>query len=239
MKLKIFSPVVNFPQFLELQCIQFKENLLCDYDFYAIDDSKDDSISLEFQKICEDYNAFYVKNSNVKNLAPSYAHANSIQYALDNIVYDSCLDDIVFFIDSDCFLMEKMNLVEYMEDKKISSFTQSRQDVNYLWPGFTLLNMSKIRNSQNKIKFFPGVFGEQLCDAGGESHVFLKENNIMPYPIDCIFEGIYRGQQLLNMETFMDGKFLHFRGGSLWDGKLDVFDKKIEILNNILNHGQK
>lgn len=236
MKLKIFSPVVNFPQFLELQCIKFKENLLCDYDFYVIDDSKDESISLEFKQICESYNVYYVKNLNVKNLAPSYAHANSIQYALDNIVYKTCLDNIVFFIDSDCFLMEKINLVEYMEDKQISSFIQSRQGVDYLWPGFTLLNMSKIKNSRNKIKFFPGVFGGQLCDAGGESHIFLKENNITPCAIDGVFEGIYRGQQLLNMETFMDGKFIHFRGGSFWEGKLDVFNKKIEILNNILNY---
>ena len=39
------------------------------------------------------------------------------------------------------------------------------------------------------------------------------------------------------METFMDGKFLHFRGGTIWDGKVDVFKEKIGILNNILAHG--
>jgi glycosyltransferase involved in cell wall biosynthesis len=237
MKLKIFSPVVNFPQFLELQCIQFNENLLCDYDFYVIDDSKDESISTEFLKICEKYGAVYLKNPRIENLPPSYAHANSIQYALDTIVYDSCLDDIVFFIDSDCFLMEKVNLVEFMQDKKICSFMQSREDVEYLWPGFTLLNMSELKNSTERIKFFPGVFGGQLCDAGGESHLFLKQNNITSDNINCVFEGVYKGEQLLNMETFMDGKFLHFRGGSLWDGKLDIFNRKVEILNSILNHG--
>ena len=39
------------------------------------------------------------------------------------------------------------------------------------------------------------------------------------------------------METFMEGNFLHFRGGTLWDGKHDVFKQKIQILNDILQHG--
>jgi hypothetical protein len=237
MKLKIFSPVVNFPQFLELQCIQFRENLLCDYDLYAVDDSKNNSLSEEFISICDTYGATYIKNHNHQNSSPSYAHANTIQYVLDNIIYESCLNDIVFLIDSDCFLMKKINLVEYMKDKVISSFMQSRENVHYLWPGFTLLNMLKLKESKSKIRFFPGSFGGQLCDTGGESHNFLVENNIIPDSIDCKFEGEYMGQNLINMETFMEENFLHFRGGSLWDGKVDVFNQKVEILNNILNHG--
>jgi len=236
MKLKIFSPVVNFPQFLELQCIQFKKNLLCDYDLYVIDDSRNDSLSDEFISICDTYGAIYTKNNNHQSFSPSYAHANSLQYGLDNIIYKSCLNDIVFLIDSDCFLMKKINLVEYMKDKVISSFVQNRENVHYLWPGFTLLNMSTLKECKSKIKFFPGHFCGQLCDAGGESHNFLVENGITPDSIDCKYEGEYMGQNLINMETFMCGNFLHFRGGSLWDGKVDVFNQKVEILNNILNY---
>jgi hypothetical protein len=149
------------------------------------------------------------------------------------------MDDVVFLVDSDCFLMEKFDMVNYMEDKVISSYMQSREDVNYLWPGFTLLNMPKLKEMSGRPRFFPGSFGGQLCDTGGESYNFLNENNITPESIDCVFEGDYRGQTLINMETFMNGKFLHFRGGTLWDGKVNVFNQKVEILNNILNHGQE
>ena len=239
MKLSIFSPVVNFPQFLELQCIQFQENLTCDYRLFAIDDSKDPDISNEFMRICEMYDATYIKNMNSNVAGPSASHANAIQYALDNIIYRSCMDDVVFLVDSDCFLMEKFDMVNYMEDKVISSYMQSREDVNYLWPGFTLLNMPKLKEMSGRPRFFPGSFGGQLCDTGGESYNFLNENNITPESIDCVFEGDYRGQTLINMETFMNGKFLHFRGGTLWDGKVNVFNQKVEILNNILNHGQE
>jgi hypothetical protein len=99
--------------------------------------------------------------------------------------------------------------------------------------------MPKLKEMSGRPRFFPGSFGGQLCDTGGESYNFLNENNITPESIDCVFEGDYRGQTLINMETFMNGKFLHFRGGTLWDGKVNVFNQKVEILNNILNHGQE
>lgn len=239
MKLKIFSPVVNSPDFLELQCILFQKNLLCDYELYAIDDSKDSSMGVKFMDICEKYGATYIKNMNPNVHGPSASHANTLNYALENIIYKSCLDDIVFLVDSDCFLMESIDLVEYMNNKTISSFMQSRGDVEYLWPGFTLLNMTRIKESKIKIGFFPGSFGGQLCDTGGQSYEFLQENSITPESIDCVFEGQYRGQKLINMETFMGGKFLHFRGGTIWDGKVNVFNQKVEILNNILNHGKE
>ena len=97
--------------------------------------------------------------------------------------------------------------------------------------------MPEIKKYDSDIKFFPGWFGGQMCDTGGESHNFIFENNIQPHPINCKFEGEYRGETLVNMETFMDEKFLHFRGGTIWDNKVDVFKQKIEILNNILAHG--
>ena len=33
----------------------------------------------------------------------------------------------------------------------------------------------------------------------------------------------------------MDEKFLHFRGGTLWDGKVDVYERKLKLLQNILS----
>ena len=40
-----------------------------------------------------------------------------------------------------------------------------------------------------------------MWDTGGESYNFLHANNIEPTPVNCVFEGEYMGEQLLNMET--------------------------------------
>ena len=239
MKVKIISPVVNIPSFLNIQISKFKENLLCDFELICIDDSRQEGLDQQFRNVCSDHDdvATWFKNTRPHVSGPSMGHANAIQFALDNIVYTSCLNDIVFLVDSDIFLMEKIDLIDFMKGKEIASFMQSRENVNYLWPGLTILNMPEIKNYDSDIKFFPGCFGGQVCDTGGESHNFIFENNIEPHPINCKFEGEYRGETLVNMETFMDGKFLHFRGGTIWDGKVDVFKEKIGILNNILAHG--
>ena len=50
--------------------------------------------------------------------------------------------------------MEKLDLIEFMKGKEIASFMQSREDVDYLWPGFTLLNMPEIKKYESDIKFF-------------------------------------------------------------------------------------
>ena len=48
------------------------------------------------------------------------------------------------------------------------------------------------------------------------------------------YNGYYKGYEVENMESLMDEKFLHFRGGTLWDGKVDVYERKLKHLNNIL-----
>ena len=183
MKVKIISPVVNSPTFLDIQIAKFKENLSNDFELICIDDSKQDSMNDQFMDVCSRHSdvATWFRNTRSPVSGPSMSHANAIQFALDNIVYVSCLNDIVFLIDSDIFLMEKLDLVEFMKGKEIASFKQSRGEVDYLWPGFTLLNMPQIKKYDSEIKFFPGCFGGEMCDTGGESHNFLLQNNIELY----------------------------------------------------------
>jgi hypothetical protein len=165
----------------------------------------------------------------MNNLAYSY------HYAIDNIIYKSCLDDIVFVADSDVFLMEEIDLVAFMKNKDIGGINQLRGDFDYLWPAFLMLNMPKIRKFEPRICFDSCNAGAgAMTDFGGATHSFIHDNNITPHYLSCDWGGEYRGHTLINMETFMGGKFLHLRGGSLWDGKADVFEKKLKILNNII-----
>jgi predicted glycosyltransferase involved in capsule biosynthesis len=233
MKFKIFTTVTNQPSFAELQAKTFKEYLQCDYEFHIVDDSI--GFSDEYEQICKDNNAVYhLKKEKIVPHNPMKSCAQAVQWTYDNLI-QNCTDDIVLFLDSDMFLFQEFDPIEYMKNKIISGCLQTRGDVNYLWNGIVFLNMPSILNMNGKLNFDCGMVEDQFCDVGGFTYYFIKDNDIDVADLRPKFEGEYNGIQLENMETFMDGKFFHFRGGALWDGKVDVFGRKIEILQNILD----
>ena len=88
MKVKIISPVVNIPSFLNIQISKFKENLLCDFELICIDDSRQEGLDQQFRNVCSDHDdvATWFKNTRDPVSGPSMGHASAIQFALDNIV---------------------------------------------------------------------------------------------------------------------------------------------------------
>lgn len=232
MKLKIFTTVTNQPSFAELQAKTFDEFLTCDYEFTIVDDSI--GYQSEYLQICADYGLnYFLKKEKIVPHNPMQSCAQAVQWTYDNLI-EKCSEDIVLFLDSDMFLFKEFNPIEYMKDKIITGCLQTRGSVDYLWNGILLLNMPKVLNQKGKLDFGCGVVENEFCDVGGRTYFFLKENNIQVDHLQPKFEGEYNGIQLENMETFMDGKFFHFRGGALWDGKVDVFERKIKILQEIL-----
>lgn len=234
MKLKIFTSVTNQPEFAKLQAQTFKEYVDCDYEFHLVDDSI--NLTNEFIKVCEEYDIIYhKKHEKIVPHDPMYACAFAVQWTYDNLI-KKCADDIVLFLDSDMFLMEKFNIVDYMTDKIILGCYQKRNHVEYLWNGILLFNMPKVLSLRGNLNFSCGMIDGELCDVGGGTYYFLKENdiNIQDISIQQTYNGFYKNHEVENMESLMDEKFLHFRGGTLWDKKKDVYERKLEILNNIL-----
>lgn len=233
MMLKVFTTVTNQPSFAELQAKTFREYLQCDYEFHIVDDSV--GYNDEYIQICKDYGAFYhLKENKIVPHDPMRSCAQAVQWTYDNLI-EKCSDDVVLFLDSDMFLFQEFNPIDYMKDKTISGCLQTRGDVNYLWNGIIFLNMPHILNMKGRLNFDCGTVENQFCDVGGFTYYFIKDNSIDVADLRPKFEGEYNGIQLENMETFMDEKFFHFRGGALWDGKVDVFERKIQILQNVLN----
>jgi len=234
MKLKIFTTVTNQPAFAELQAQTFEKFVDSDYEFHLIDDSL--NLSEEYIKICEDNSIFYhKKEEKIIPHNPMVACAFAIQWTYDNLIR-KCKDDIVLFLDSDMFLLEKFNIVEYMQDKTILGCYQKRGHVEYLWNGILFFNMPKILSLTGELDFSCGMIDGELCDVGGGTYYFLKQNNISidDITVQQTYNGYYKGYEVENMESLMDEKFLHFRGGTLWDGKVDVYERKLKHLNNIL-----
>jgi hypothetical protein len=97
--------------------------------------------------------------------------------------------------------------------------------------------MPKILSLTGELDFSCGMIDGELCDVGGGTYYFLKQNNISLHDIivQQTYNGYYKDHKVENMESLMDEKFLHFRGGTLWDGKVDVYERKLKLLQNILS----
>jgi hypothetical protein len=235
MKLKIFTTVTNQPDFAKLQAQTFSEFLECDYEFHLVDDSIDSqNLSDQYIQICEENSMIYHrKHEKIVPHNPMMGCAFAVQWTYENLIkqYDN---DIVLFVDSDMFLFEKFNPIEYMKDKIITGCIQRRGNVEYIWNGIFILNMPKVLSLRGDLNFSCGVVEGELTDVGGHTFYFLKENELQVDDIQPSYGGFYNDIELENMETFMEGKFFHFRGGTLWDRKKDVYERKLEILNQIL-----
>jgi hypothetical protein len=227
------------PPFLGLQIQTLQKHLIGDYKFTVIDDSSNSDISQNFKSICTHYGATYHRKTTKQyppqgdpSHSPMYSCAEATQYAYDNFISKS--EDIAIFLDSDMFLFKPFDPVEYMKDKEISACIQIRGHVEYLWNGIIIFNMPKVRSLKGALDFSAGMVDGEFCDVGGSTYYFIQENELKIDDLKPTFEGLYNGIQMENMETFMNETFLHFRGGTLWDQKVDVYQRKMIILDNIL-----
>lgn len=236
MKLKIFTTVTNQPEFASLQAQTFKEFLECDYEFHLIDDSSDNlNISEKFKNVCQSSDIVYHrKPDRVTPHDPMMGCSYAVTWTYENFI-SKCSDDIVLFLDSDMFLLKKFNPIKYMKDKVLSGSIHIREHVNYIWNGIVMFNMPKVLSLKGNLDFSCGYVDGVLTDVGGHTYHFIKENQLEVDDIQPTYGGSYNGIELENMETFIDGTFFHFRGGTLWDRKADVYERKLLILNQILD----
>ena len=233
--LKVFTTVTNQPAFAQLQAQTFEKFLDCEYEFHLVDDSFEHmNLSQEYINICERNSIHYHrKDHRITPHHPMMGCAYAVQWTYDNLI-KKCEDDIVLFLDSDMFLLRNFDPVSYMEDKTITACMQDRGDVWYMWNGIIIFNMPKVLSLKGDLDFNCGNVEGEFTDVGGHTYYFIKENNLEVDDVKPSWGGSYNDIELENMETFMDGKFFHFRGGTLWDGKEDVYERKLSILNNIL-----
>jgi len=231
---KIFTAAVNNPFFLLVQAVNFQRFLKCEYEFCVLDDAKQEEVIFGLQDIARDQHVKYISYPYRNPTVGSPSTDSVIQWAWDNIITKECQDDLVFFLDSDMFLMEDFDPYEFMGDYPISASLSQRGHVRYIWNGIMFFDMKQVLKMKGNLNFNLGNIEGEMCDSGGHTYHFLKENNVCVKELEPTFGGLYRGIELLNMEHFIDGKFLHFRGGSLWDGKVDLYNQKMKVLDTIL-----
>ena len=244
----IFTSVVNRPDFVILQETLFKKFLKDEYKFHVVDDSVDPEIKEQFQLACSlNELEYYRKPPTNKPLNPAQACAHTVQWTYDNIIRKNHSEDIVFFLDSDMFLIDEFCIEDYMEDAIIAGLPQQRNHVEYMWNGIMFFNMPKIEDKN--IDFSDGMVDGQMTDVGGQTYWYFKNTGIEmkktdevspTYPthyndIELQNEEVTRGY---NIELHLDCKFLHYRAAtnwhSNWKGSNDPLEKKTKMFNMII-----
>lgn len=242
--IQIFTSVVNRPDFLIIQNKLFKKYLKNPYVFHVVDDSVDSIITQQFESICKDNNIVYhrkPKQTNDQDAADACAQA--IQWTYDNIIKTSHSDDIIFFCDSDMFLIDDFDILDYTKDCIIAGLPQIRGHVTYMWNGIMFFNMPKIKEIDLNIDFSCGIVEGHLTDVGGYFYYYFKRNNIdfkktnVTYPthfydIELQNDEVTRGY---NFELHLDGKFLHYRAATNWHSNWRGIDDPLEMKTKIFN----
>jgi len=250
--INIFTSVVNRPEFVEIQKKLFDKFLKEPYQFHVIDDSLEESISLDFKVVCEEYGIkYYRKPQGSRSLNESRwsgaRHAcETIQWTYDNLIKTDYCNDFVLFLDSDMFLIDHFSIVDHMENEIISGLRQTRGKVKYMWNGLMFFDMLKIKSIDSDLNFSDGIVEGEMTDIGGHLYYYFKKNGIefkntdVEYPTHFNDLDLQKDANGFNMELHLDSKFLHYRAGtnwhtqSNWKGKIDPFAIKEKIFHEII-----
>lgn len=245
--IQIFTAVVNRPDFVAIQDDLFKKFLIGQYKFHVIDDSIDEDISSQFKQICQLRNIEYYKTpENLEHNNPSTKVGNVIQWTFDEIIKKECSSDIVFWTDSDMFLIDNFDILNYMSDCVISGLPQIRKHIKYMWNGLMFFNMPKLLKLDPNIRFNVDFIDGEHLDTGGETYRYFKKNNLEMKETDVQYPSEYNNIELqnqeitkgYNFELHLNGKFLHYRAATNWHtnwrSSTDPLSNKTKIFNTIV-----
>lgn len=182
----IFTYSYNRPDFIEIQHKTFKKFLEDEYKFVVFNDAITTSMEQQINATCarlgieciripqEIHQRPYLPREPEENYnAPSVRNVNVVQYSLQNRGFSH--NDILVLLDSDVFMVKKINIKKMLENYDIAAVRAGNGYVTYLWHGLTLLDLKKLPNIHT-LTFNCGKVNGKPIDAGGHSYYYLKEN---------------------------------------------------------------
>lgn len=181
-KVRIFSPVFNRPDFIDIQKRTFDTFLQDEYELIIFNDAPNQSMATQIELMCKKLNLECIRVPQELHLrrpqaSAGHRHMDGIQFALEKIGYG--YDGIVMLIDSDMFLIKPFSINNFLDGYDAAADKQGRSDgktlVQYFSPLIVMMDMSKLPNKQN-ISFEGGRVEGLNCDVGGHTYYYLKNN---------------------------------------------------------------
>ena len=180
--MKVLTPSVNNPIFIEIQYKTLKKYMMCDYEFIVFNDAKefsdftnggDVTVSKEIENTCKRLGIVCIKIDNNKHSNMSDAAIRCADSYNSILEFQKENKDKYLVLDSDMFLIDYFNPESYYEDFSSAVVLQSRDKnsdnesyfglynnqiyctdsiCNYIWNGIFYFDMNKITN-QNMLNW--------------------------------------------------------------------------------------
>ena len=240
--IKIFVLAFNRPDILQQQIDSFKKNLVGEYEFNIVYDTRDNKYLDEFKEICEKNKANFYHHVSEPGKDPSFYGSDNFRWAYENIILNDPDDFIALILDHDMFLIDELNVEEYMKDYDIATPVQTRQHIKYPWQGLFFFRKNIL--VPEKWNFYPTFVDGVMLDAGGGLHSLLEDENIRVKNLKVEYPDEYEGLDLkasdegYGFELYDNQTFFHSRNACSWHNGYDITNKKVktDIINLILKN---
>ena len=241
MKTNVICCVFNRPDLLDFQIRSLKKFMKGEVVISVVYDTRDDSYLSEFQSICSRNEVTFYYRKSEPGGSPSFYHAQTANWAYQNIILKEEEDCFGLFLDHDMFLIDEFDVEEEMSDNDIMGCLQSREDVEYIWPGLFFCKKSSVENIE--FDFFPQTVDGQMLDTGGGTYKLIRaglkyEDTGVDYPEE--YKGIDLQDNNLTggfgFEMHYGTSFLHSRNACNWHNNFVVKDSnKSDLLYKMLS----
>lgn len=250
--IEIFIFTFNRPDLLEFQVRCLKKFLLNDFIINVIHDTRNNEHVADFMNVCQiiretiHESILYHQHTSPEGLSSSEYHCRSLQWTQDHLV-EFVKPSICLFLDHDMFLIDDLDLVKEMKSVDIMGLKQTREHVNYIWPGLVAFKSEVFKTIDWSCRH---VEGQQL-DTGGGTYTLLRDESIKYKDTGVVYPDTYKNIDLKNPEVNLGfnfevhfDKFLHSRNACNWDVNYKVRDNDktnllFFILNDVLNSKTK
>lgn len=240
MKTKIFALVFNRPDLLQQQIDSFKKNLISEYEFNAVYDTRDNEYLEEFTEICEKNGVNFYHHVSPPGYNASFYGSDNFRWTYENIILKDEEESFILVIDHDMFLIDEFDVNEFMDGYDIATPTQTREHINYPWQGLFFFRRSAL--APKKWNFHPVMVDGISCDAGGGLHSLYEDSHISARHIVVEYPDEYEGINLkenddgFGFELLANSAFLHSRNSCHWHNGYDISNKdnKTNLTNFIL-----
>lgn len=213
--LEIHIPVVNNPDFIELQFKLFQKFCKDDWKMVVFNDTKDfpdpsnfEDLSLKqkIKEVCDKLGIehHFIPNENhLQITSPSIRHCLTANYIFHNFQKNNSNSILIF--DSDMFPIKEFSVQNYQE-YDLAGVLQNRETtdfgkISYLWPNLVFFTPSKLKGLDDwDWSVIVSKNGLVEADTGGKTFNYLRKNSDLKLKIihhlssenwckeDCKFE---------------------------------------------------
>jgi hypothetical protein len=233
---------------IPLQYACLKKFVVGDFEYLVFNNSAEGDPAINaIEQTCRQIGVRCIRVTERIDQLGSVSHGQALDWSLKNHIFATPLD-YVLILDFDMFLLEALNIKEFMADSDVAGIPQSRQHVSYLWPGLLFMKLAGMPNLNSLSLNCHPVDGVNV-DSGGDFAIYAKDNpgikikhlnHTSHITTKEHFSSFFRQDMVDKYDPAMCfevyiRKFLHYGCGSNWNGASRAhMDAKSSLLFEIV-----